>query len=121
MVDSTEAMESEYVSVALVEASPTKKLVVVDPGKYEDTPEYGKRLTVGVNIDGKTKRWRPNKETVGNLQVLGKDTTNWLGKPVDLKVEVRSGKKAVIGVVGVGQNMVAPGDNVAADEPLLTK
>lgn len=96
MVDSTEAMESQFVTVDLVKSSPTKKLVIIDPGDYEKT-DYGNRLTMGVNIDGKRKLWRPNIETVENLQVLGKDTVEWLAKPIVLVVEKRSGKEAVIG------------------------
>lgn len=96
MVDSTEATESEFVTAELVEQSETKKLAVVDPGKYEET-DWGKRLTLGVNMDGKVKRWRMNKETAGYMQALGKDTIDWVGKVVSLSVELRSGKKSVIG------------------------
>lgn len=107
MVDSTEATQSEFVTVDLVESSPTKKCVVVDPGSYEES-NYGKRLTVKVNIDGQIKRWRPNKETVINMQTLGIDTTTWMSKLVNLNVEIRQGKKAVIGKPDAGELQTPP-------------
>lgn len=97
MVDSTEAMESSFVSVDLVKRSSTKKLVVVDPGVYEVDDFKNRKLTLGVNIDGKVKKYRPNKETVENLQVLGKDTNNWVGKIIQLEIGTRASKEAVIG------------------------
>jgi hypothetical protein len=99
MVDSREALESEFVSVDLVKQSMTKKMVIVDPGRYEDAEYQGekqKRLTLGVNIDGKLKRWRPNRESVENMQVIGADTMSWIGKLVDLVVEKRAGRETVI-------------------------
>jgi len=102
MVDSMEATQSEFVTVELVELSPTKKCVVVDPGSYEES-SYGKRLTVKVNIDGKVKRWRPNKESVINMQALGIDTIKWTSKLVHLNIELRQGKKAVIGKPDIGE------------------
>ena len=99
MVDSREALESEFVSVDLVKQSMTKKMVITDPGRYEDAEYQGekqKRLTLGVNIDGKLKRWRPNRESVENMQVIGADTMSWIGKLVDLAVEKRAGRETVI-------------------------
>ena len=97
MVDSREAMESEYICVELVRSSSTKKAVVIDPGTYENS-DFGRKLTLGVNIDGKIKRYRPNKESVKNLQVLGSDTLNWVAKIIELRIEKRSGKEAVIAI-----------------------
>lgn len=102
MVDSTEATQSEFVSVDLVSQSPTKRCVVVDPGSYEES-DYGRRLTIKVNIDGTVKRWRPNKESVINMQALGKDTMDWVGKMVNFEIGLRSGKQAVIGKPAEGQ------------------
>lgn len=99
MVDTTEAMESQFVTPDLVKSSPTKKLVVIDPGSYQKT-DYGDRLTLGVNLDGKKKLWRPNQESVLNLQIYGKDSVNWTGKVIDVSVEKRSGKEAVIAKPG---------------------
>jgi len=107
MVDSMEATQSEFVTVDLVESSPTKKCVVVDPGSYEES-QFGKRLTVKVNIDGMVKRWRPNKETVINMQSLGVDTTAWLSKLVNMTIEVRQGKKSVIGRPDPGEIATPP-------------
>ena len=97
MVDSTEAMESSFLTVQIVKDSTTKKLVVLDQGSYETTENNERRLSIVVNIDGKKKKWRPNKETVQNLQVLGKDTVNWVGKVINLQIQMRGGKEAVIG------------------------
>ena len=100
MVDTEEAMESQFLTADLVAKSPTKKIVVIDPGKYEET-NFGKKLSMKVNIDGKIKIWRPNPESVQNLQTLGKDSTDWMSKPIDVKVEKRSGRDCVIASVGI--------------------
>jgi len=106
MVDISEAMEGEFVGVDMVKASLSKKMIVLDPGSYEEA-DYGKekvrRLTIGVNLDGKLKRYRPNKESLDNLKQLGKDTISWVGKVIEAKVEKRSGREAVIAFVGVQQ------------------
>lgn len=96
MVDISEALESEYLSVDYVKNSPTKKLIIVDPGSYQDT-DYGRRLTLKVNIDGKIKIWRPNRDTIEALSSFGKDTINWLSKLIKLTVEKRQGRELVIG------------------------
>lgn len=95
MVETKTAMESQFVTADLIKESKTKRLVVIDPGNYEQT-DFGSKLSLKVRIDGKEKIWRPNKESVANLQSLGADTEEWLGKPIQVKVEKRSGKEAVI-------------------------
>lgn len=97
MVDTTEALESAYLTANIVGKSKSKTIVVVDPGNYENT-EYGKRLTVKVNIDGKIKQWRPNKEAIREMNKrYGSDTVNWVGKPTILTVKLMSNEK--LGVV----------------------
>ena len=97
MVDTKQAMESKYVSVELVKESPTKKLVVIDGGRYEEDMNKDMRLTLNVNMDGGTKIWRPNRDTVINLQVYGADSQAWVGKTVDLEIISVNGQKRVIG------------------------
>lgn len=117
MVDTKQAMESEFVTVDLVKSSPTKKLVVVEPGSYEES-EFGTRLTVKVNIDGTLKRWRPNKESVENMQVYGSDTTEWVQKIVNLKIEKRSGKECVIAMPEAGELTPQQKQESILDEPV---
>ena len=89
MVDSTEATQSQFLTAELVKNSPSKLCVVVDPGDYEKS-DYGKKLTVGVNIDGLTKKYRPNQESAKALnQAFGIDTKDWVGKKTRVKVEQR--------------------------------
>jgi len=96
MVSSKQAMESEYVNADLVKNSKNKEMVVVDPGKYEQT-DYGEKLTLFVEIDGKKKIWRPNRDSVKNLnRGFGEDTETWIGKPVTLQVVSIAGKDSVV-------------------------
>lgn len=98
MVDSTQASESDFITADIVKQSPTKKLLVLGEGKYEET-DFGERLEIPVEIDGKKKRYRPNKDTVKNLQAkYGKDTKTWLGKVISVQVMSVAGKDSVIGV-----------------------
>lgn len=96
MVDSTEAMESQYLTADIVKESNTKKLLVVTEGNYEET-DYGNRLTMGVCIDGKNKTWRPNRDSVKNLsRAYGKDTKDWVDKAATLQVISIQGKDSII-------------------------
>ena len=100
MVSTTEALESKYVTAELVKNSPTKKLVVIAEGNYEDVTydnETTRRLTIPVQIDEKDKVWRPNKDSVSNMRdAYGKDTSSWVGKTAKLNVIKMQGKDSVI-------------------------
>ena len=81
MVDTTEAMESQYLTADLVKESKTKRITFMDEGKFEEV-DFGegniKRLTLTVEIDGRPKIYRPNKDSVRNLSAaFGKDTKDW--------------------------------------------
>ncbi len=97
MTDTKEALESQYVNAELISNSESKKLVVVDEGSYEET-QFGKRLTLNVDVDGKRKIWRPNKDSVANLNegYGGTDTKTWVGKTVNLQIVRILGKDAVL-------------------------
>lgn len=97
MVDTTEAMESKYLTAELVKNAESKVITFISDGKYEDT-EWGSRLTITVKIDGKEKIWRPNRDSVKNLQQLGKDSTEWFGKKAKLQIVVIQGKDSIIAV-----------------------
>lgn len=91
--------ESEFVTVQLVKESNTKKLVILDQGS-EQAFENKVGLVFLVNIDGKTKKWKPNKLTLSNLiKSLTTNSDAWVGKTVDLRIEFVKGKDSVVGVV----------------------
>ena len=102
MVDTTEAMESQYITADLVKASPTKQLVVTGEGEYENATfnnETSKRLTIPVEIDGKAKIWRPNKDSVKNFNAeFGKESKNWVGKVARLQVVTVQGKETALAI-----------------------
>ncbi len=97
MVDASKAMESLYLTAKVVEASEKKQIVIVDGGGYEDT-DYGERLTLTVQIDGKSKIWRPNRDSVKNISgaLETKETDKWVGKSFSLQVVSIQGKDSVI-------------------------
>ena len=100
MVSTKEALESKYINAELVKASPTKKLVPLSEGNYEEVTYEGettRRLTIPVSIDGKEKIWRPNKDSVINCSVLGEDSKTWVGKTILLSTIRARGKEMVIG------------------------
>jgi len=102
MVDVTCAMESDYVNVDLIKASPTKKCVVINEGVYEDAEYQGKKynkFNIGIEIDMKQKIWSPNKDSVKNIaEVYGMDSKNWVGKVLLMRVIKQNGKDVVIGL-----------------------
>ncbi len=100
MVSSKQAMESEYITADLVKESKTKVLVVLEGGEYQKVVFDGKeseKLTLPVEIDGARKTWRPNRDSVKNLnRGFGEPTEDWVGKPVSLDVVSIAGKDSVI-------------------------
>jgi len=98
MVDGTQAMESRYLNADTVRESKTKKLVILNEGEYQES-DYGLKLTLDVEIDGRTKLWRPNKDTCCNIgDKYGKETKKWIGKLVGLTVIKVMGKPSILGV-----------------------
>ena len=102
MVDVTQAMESEYVNVDLIRESPTKKAVILNEGVYEEAEYQGKKynkFNLLIEIDHKQKIWSPNKDSVKNIaEVHGRDSKNWVGKLVLLRIIKQNGKDLVIGL-----------------------
>lgn len=97
-MDTTEFSEGAFISPDVVKNSPTKYLVITGEGTAEDT-DWGKKLSLPVQIDQRSKTWRPTIDSVKNLQqVLGKDSKLWLGKPIRLMVITAKGKEVVLGV-----------------------
>lgn len=100
MVDVTEAMESQYLTADLVKESPTKKIAFVEEGGYEEVTfnnETSSRLTLSVEIDGKRKLYRPNRDSVSNISAsFGKDSKEWVGKAASLQIVRIQGKDSII-------------------------
>ena len=98
MVDSTKACESAYLDKDLVNASPTKKAIIISGGQYV-TGKYGERLELMIEIDTKQKKWSPNRKSANNLtQAYTKDTNRWVGKVISVQVEMDNGKLTILGL-----------------------
>ena len=98
-MDATQFAESDYITAELVKASKTKLGIITSAPKAEDT-DYGMKLTMSVELDGKPKTYRPNKDSVKNIiQELGAETTGWLSKKLKFNVISTLGKDSVIASV----------------------
>lgn len=101
MVDSTKAMEGQYLNAGSVERSPSKKLVILEEGEYQEV-DFGKgieeRLTLRVELDGNEKIWRPNKDSVKNIvrETDSVNTSGWVGVICELGVTTIQGKESVV-------------------------
>lgn len=102
MVDVTTAMESDSLNVDIVRESPTKKCVILDEGSFEEKEFDGKKvskLQLNVEIDGKRKKWLPNRDTVKNIAAIyGRESKLWGGKIIQLQIVKILGKDAVMGI-----------------------
>lgn len=97
MVNTKEAKESKYLNVDIVKESKSKKVVFLGEGSYEYT-DYGRRLTLPVEIDGQKKEWRPNRDTVKALSAAwGDDTAAWIGKIASIQPITIRGKESILG------------------------
>ena len=75
MVDTTKAMESDYLTVDTVKELDNKEVAIIDEGSYEAS-DYGERFTFTVGIEGKRQKiWRPNKSCVKTMaDAWGRDS-----------------------------------------------
>ena len=90
--------EGNFVTVLAVNASITKKLVILSPGILSPNPEGLMKLQLLVEMDGSQKKWSPNKITIKNLQLkFGTESNAWIGKAVQLSTTIIKGKESVIG------------------------
>jgi hypothetical protein len=100
MVDATQAMESSFVDVDLIRASTTKRLVVVTEGEYTEGEYQGRKyakLELDVEIDGKKKKYAPNRDSVKNIsQAYTPDTKRWVGKVLLMSITKINGKDCLI-------------------------
>lgn len=97
MVEVKSLLEGEYINVEYVRNSPTKKVTILTEGEMRET-DYGNKLVLSVEIDGKTKKWTLNKSTMENLKgPWGTDSKNWVGMNVAVMVTKMQGKEMVIG------------------------
>jgi len=97
MVDTTRFAEGQNLTVQLVKDSPSKRCVIIGEAQAEET-DFGEKLTVQAEIDGKQKKWRMNRDTVKNLRQLGVDSNTWGGAVVNLRIITVNGKESVVGV-----------------------
>lgn len=102
-MDATQYTEGDYISAELVKSSKSKKAVIVGDGTREQVTFQGKtseKLSLPVEIDGKVKTYRPNKDSVKNIiGVLGPETKAWLGKTLTFVIISAMGKDSVIATV----------------------
>ena len=97
MVDTSQYIESQYLTAEMVRNSPTKVAVIIGEAKPEKT-DYGEKLTATVEIDKKRKIWRMNRDTVKNLHEVSKESCDWNGMSIKLQVVSIQGKDSIIGV-----------------------
>jgi len=98
-MDATKFGESNYITAQLIEQSKTKTAVIIGDSTSEET-DYGEKLTVPVEIDGKKKTYRPNKDSVKNIiEELGSETSTWIGSQLSFSLFNFAGKQCVNSIV----------------------
>jgi len=98
MVNVKEAIEGNKLNAEIVKGSLSKRCVIITPGEYKDS-EWGLKLELDIEIDGKKKKWSPNKDTLKNISyAFGEDSAFWVGKVISLSTYVFKGKETVNGM-----------------------
>jgi|TARA_Y100000296_G_scaffold86217_1_gene125137 hypothetical protein len=114
MVDVTQAMESTYLTADVVKTLKSKIGVITSEGEFEELTYDGitsTRLTLNVDVDGRRKIWRPNRDSVKNLSsMFGRESKLWFGKKIMLSIVSMKGKDCVIAVPET--KMDYPGVNI---------
>ena len=98
-MDTKQLTESDLVTIALVNGSASKRLVILSAGAMVNDKDGNSKFQCLVEMDGQSKKWRPNKTTMRALQKqYGYDSNAWVGKMVILNTGKVEGKDAIIGV-----------------------
>ena len=99
-MDTKKFSESQFLSVAEVKASPSKKLVILSQGSEILDDQKNPRFQCLVEMDGRQRLYRPNKPTLKNIQnVWGTDSEGWVGKSLSLSFAIlQGGRDAIIGI-----------------------
>ena len=96
MMDTTAFSEGQFVTPELIKSSPSKVGVIISEALPEKS-DYGDQLCCQVDVDGRTKKWRMNRDSVKAMQRLGFDSKNWVGRKVQFVVIAVQGKDRIIG------------------------
>lgn len=96
MVDVSDMLESEYVTKEFIKNSVSKKAVMLSAGVLSDN-DYGKKqLTVLIEIDGRQKKYTPNRLSLRRMaEKWGNNSQAWIGKPFTLAVEQIDGREMI--------------------------
>ena len=103
-MDVSDLVQSKWLTAQDVKESSTKTVVIIGVGnKQEETSTKGEKYTalvLPVQLDAKTKDWRVNRASLKKLiQMLGVETSGWVGKPVVLTtILMQGGKEGIIPV-----------------------
>jgi len=104
-MDVTQYGESDYLTAELVKQSDTKIAQIMEDATLDET-DYGTKLTLKVEIDGKPKIYRPNKDSIKNLiSTYGSDSAKWVGKQIKYHVISMNGKEIAIGI-GIAEEQI---------------
>lgn len=96
-MDTTEYAESKYLTADIVKNSPSRIGIITSEAKSEQT-DFGEKLQCNVQIDGKTKIWRLNMDSVKNLHRISTNSKDWILTKVNFTLVSAKGKDVIIGV-----------------------
>lgn len=100
--DTSRYTERPYLTIDFVRTSPTKRAVIV--ARNKDKPvtfdgEETKKLSLQIEIDGKSKEYTPNCESMINFQnAWGMGSNGWIGKMINLNIQRLKGKEYISAV-----------------------
>lgn len=103
-MDVTDMVQSKWLTAQDVKESPTKTVVIIGAGSQEEVVstkgEKYKALVLPVQIDGRNKDWRVNRNSLKKLSsIFTVKTESWVGQKVLLTTMLMQGGKEGIVVV----------------------
>ena len=94
-MDTTQYGESVYIAPDLVKQSASRRVYIAGDARIIKG-KWGDQLELPVELDGKPKTWGLTRDVVKTLQQFGKDSKQWVGKWVELRVINDAGKDKVM-------------------------
>lgn len=100
MVDISDAISNDFVTVDLIKTSKIKTIIPVAEGNYEMVEynqEKKRKLRIPVQHSGINKTWQPNTDSLRNIgNAYGYDTKKWIGRKIMLNISIMRGREILI-------------------------
>lgn len=96
-MDTKDLIGGNNVTLDVVRTSQSRKAVILSGGAMKTFQDGKTKLSLLVEMDGKSLTYTPNKTSLKNISLAyGYESNNWVGKSITYETGIIQGKDAII-------------------------